>query len=87
MIHYDEWIFEPHVGYTKFCHDKNYNLDIIIEHVNDRWSPCFFDKRMWEIYCKYNKKYYIKGGPDDSSAAMEFMDQFLHKYNRLLIFM
>ncbi len=82
MLKYTEWTFRNEAIYVKECIGDS-TFDIVVERCTEGYAPGFCNKNMWEIYCKHNPKYYI----EDSSAALKFIEKFIEKYNKLLVFM
>lgn len=86
MLNYTGWNFCNETIYVKEC-IENSIFDIVIEPCAEGYEPRFYDKNMWKIYRKYNPVYYIGNSFDDVSVVLKFMEEFIDKYNKLLVFM
>lgn len=80
------WVCTDDKTYVK-KHRSNWDYDIVLVYNPNGygWVPNFVNKEMHDCYCSYNSNYYIN--PTDLDFAMDYIDKFVIKFSKLLVFL
>jgi len=87
MINYLPWKKINEILYEKRCIDNSHTSSIKLRyHCNGYgWVPEFYNKLMGDLYIQYNPDYYIS--IIDIHYVTQYIDNFINRYNNLLVFM
>jgi len=82
-----DWVKISDTTYIK-KHHSNWNYDVVLNYnLNGYgWIPSFANKEMWACYKEYNPDYYITT-PIDLDFTKVYIDKFLIKFSKLLVFL